>query len=101
MPTRFPDAAADEQPPDESVPDDSSIVAITDPTAKKISVRTIGPSYYYKSTYFASSSGPPPKVPGYKPPLLGDRLVPARELPPNAPVAASILPDALTAIGGR
>lgn len=92
---------ADETPPDEEVPDDGAMVAATEPAVPaKASVRTIGPSYYYDPAAFGSRSGPPPKVAGFKPPTLGDRLVDVRELPPNAPVAASILPP-LTPVGGK
>jgi hypothetical protein len=92
--------AADETPPDEDVPDidtPGALVATTEPA--KPSVRTIGPSYYYDPSYYGSH-GEPPKVAGFKPPVLGDRLVNVRELPPNPPVAASILPP-LTTIGGK
>jgi hypothetical protein len=87
----MPVMAGDESPPDQDVPDDGAIVAATEPAATKASIRTIGPSYYYDPAYFGSH-GEPPKVAGYKPPVLGDRLVDVRELPPNPPVAASILP---------
>jgi len=85
----MPAMAGDEAPPDEEVPEDGAIVAATEP-AGATPVRTIGPSYYYEP--LGSRSGPPPKVAGYKEPVLGDRMVPVRELPANAPVAASILP---------
>lgn len=93
---------ADEAPPDEDVPDadavDAAVVAATDPAARA-AIRTIGPSYYYDPSYYGSH-GEPPKVAGYKPPALGDRMVDVRELPPNPPVAASIVPG-LTPIGGK
>jgi hypothetical protein len=92
--------ANDETPPDEDVPDiDTAGALIATTEAARTSVRTIGPSYYYDPSYYGSH-GEPPKVPGFKAPVLGDRLVNVRELPANPPVAASILPP-LTPIGGK
>ncbi|MBN9009187.1 MAG: DUF2865 domain-containing protein [Rhizobiales bacterium] len=87
--TDMPAMAGDEMPPDQDVPDDGALAVAAEPAATA-AVRTIGPSYYYEP--LGSRSGPPPKIAGFKEPVLGDRMVGVRELPPNAPVAASILP---------
>jgi hypothetical protein len=82
-----PEAAANEQPPS-LTPDAGGAVIAAAGTGHPL--RTIGPAYYYDPSYFASTSGEPPKVAGPVAPVLEVT---------GPPVAAEIIPNPLKFFG--